>query len=233
MSRQIIRQTVNTGVLLGVLWANGMAGAGTISGESIGVIANRYRSAFLPADYVFGIWGLIYLSLAAFTLYQALPSQRSNPTIERLGASWAVNGILNVAWIVTFSFSRFGLALVLMVALLVNLIWIHERVGFDRKDLSLRDRVLVAYPFGLYLAWICVALIANTFQLLTYLSWGGWTPLSSACCAPRPTCDRLARGPLPAKMNPQQSSSREAHHAKVHTALPRRMGAASVAGTGG
>jgi hypothetical protein len=167
-------QIMNTAVFLAVLWVNGLAGVGAISGESIGVIANRYRSEFLPADYVFGIWSLIYLGLTAFAIYQALPAQRSNTVVQRLGLLWAANGVLNIAWIVTFSYSRFGSALVLMVALLLNLIWIHERIGFGRQDLAWRDRLLVAYPFGLYLAWISVALIANTFQLMTYLEWSGW-----------------------------------------------------------
>ncbi|UCC26500.1 MAG: tryptophan-rich sensory protein [Gemmatimonadales bacterium] len=168
------RQLANVAVLVLVLWANGAAGSGALSGESIGLIANRYRSTFLPANWVFGIWSLIYLWLVLFTAYQALPGQRRNETLARLGWGWAVNGALNIAWVVIFSFSLFGPALVVMLALLVNLIWIGERVGWGRRSLGWRDRILVAWPFGLYLAWISVAVIANTFQYLTYLEWGGW-----------------------------------------------------------
>ena len=162
-------------VVLGlVLWANGMAGSGALSGESIGLIANRYASTFLPAGWVFSIWSLIYLWLSGFVVYQLLPGQRDNEALARLGWGWAVNGALNIAWVVTFSFALFGPALVVMIALLLNLIWISERVGWSQRPLGTAERLWVAYPFGLYLAWISVALIANTFQYLTYLEWGGF-----------------------------------------------------------
>jgi benzodiazapine receptor len=170
----LARQLTNAAVLVLVLWANGAAGSGALSGESIGLIANRYRSTFLPANWVFGIWSLIYLWLVAFTLFQALPAQRKSEALERLGWGWVVNGALNIAWVVIFSFSLFGPALAVMVVLLVNLIWIGEKVGWGQRHLSWGDRLFVAYPFGMYLAWISVALIANTFQYLTYLEWGAW-----------------------------------------------------------
>jgi hypothetical protein len=167
-----LRRLANLAVLGLVLWVNALAGSGGLSGESIGLIANRYASTFLPAGWVFSIWSLIYLWLVAFAVYQVLPGQRDNEALGRLGWGWAVNGALNMAWVATFSFSLFGPALVVMVALLVNLIWISERVGWGQRPLSGADRLWVAYPFGLYLAWISVALIANTFQYLTYLEWG-------------------------------------------------------------
>lgn len=170
----IARQILNVVVLVAVLWANGMAGAGTISGESIGLVANRYASYFLPAGYVFAIWSLIYLSLVAFAVYQGLPGQRTNPLIGRIGIGWAVNGALNIAWVVAFSFSLFGLALAIMVGLLLSLVWIHEVIPVDRSGLSLSSRIFVVYPFELYLAWISVALIANASQFLTYRQWSGF-----------------------------------------------------------
>ncbi|NCG32392.1 MAG: tryptophan-rich sensory protein, partial [Proteobacteria bacterium] len=152
----LVRQIAGVLTFAFVMWLNGLAGAGTLSGESIGVIANRYPSAFLPADYVFGIWGLIYLALLGFTIYQALPAQRTNPVLRRLGWWWPVNGLLNVTWIVTFSFSHFGAAMVIMLALLGSLIVMHLRIGIE-DELGVMDRVLVALPFALYLSWISVA----------------------------------------------------------------------------
>lgn len=164
----LLRQSAGVLTFALVLWLNGLAGAGGLSGESIGVIANRYRSDFLPADYVFGIWGLIYLGLFAFTVFQALPGQRANPLLRRLGWLWPANGLLNVAWIVTFSFSRFGAAMLVMLLLLGSLIVIHVRLGIE-TDLAWKDHAFIAAPFSLYLAWISVAVVANTFQYVTYL----------------------------------------------------------------
>jgi translocator protein len=168
------RQVLNVVVLGAVLAANALAGSGALSGESIGVLANRYPSFFLPAGWVFSIWSLIYVWLAAFMIHQALPSQRHNPVLRRVGWGWVVNGVLNVAWVVTFSFGLFGPALAVMVGLLVNLVWILERTRFGQTEMAVRDRLFVAWPFALYLAWISVALIANTFQYVNYLGWTGF-----------------------------------------------------------
>lgn len=169
-----LMQAVNAVTLVLVLWANGAAGSGALSGESIGVVANRHASYFLPANYVFGIWSLIYLGLILFALYQVLPVARASRSLVALGWGWVANGALNVVWIVLFSFSMFVPAWIVMIGLLANLIWIHERIGFGTRDHSWWERLCVVWPFGLYLAWISVALISNTFQLVTYLGWDGF-----------------------------------------------------------
>ena len=166
----LIRQVIGVVTFIAVIVVNGMAGAGVISGDSIGVIANRYPSYFLPADYVFGIWSLIYLMLFWFALYQALPSNRARPSLQRVGWWWALNGTLNIAWVTVFSFGAFGLSLLLMFLLLGTLVVIHRRTGSENQ-LTLGERFGVSYPFGLYLSWICIALIANTFQYIVYREW--------------------------------------------------------------
>lgn len=170
----MVRQVANTAVLIAVLWVNALAGSGALSGESIGLIANRYASFFLPANYVFGIWSIIYLALASFVLFQALPAHRGSRATQAVGWWWVVNGVLNIAWIALFSFSLFGAALAVMVALLGSLVVIHVRVADAAGPIRWSERVFVAWTFDLYLAWISVALIANTFQYVTFLDWGGW-----------------------------------------------------------
>lgn len=109
------RKAGNVVALVMVIALNGLAASGAMSGDSIGVIANRYRSLFLPADYVFGIWSVIYLGLIASAVYQALPTVGAERAVQRLGIWWAVTGALNVAWISLFSFGQFALALLVMV----------------------------------------------------------------------------------------------------------------------
>ena len=155
-----------------VIVLNSLAGSGRLSGESIGVIANRYPSAFLPAGYVFGIWALIYVGLLGFTLDVALRPRRETSVQRRLSALWPMNGLLNVSWIIAFSFSHFRLAMAMMIVLVANLIAIHIRIG-DPRRLGLRDRATIAFPFNLYLAWISVAVISNAFQLATVDRWPG------------------------------------------------------------
>ena len=170
----------NVLVLVMVIALNGLAATGAMSGDSIGVIANRYRSLFLPADYVFGIWSLIYLGLIASAIYQALPTAGAERAVQRLGIWWAVTGALNVAWISLFSFGQFALALLVMVIFLVTLIAIGERVRGERvrgkpgDRSSLAEQAFLIWPQDIYLAWISVALIANSFQFAQAVQWSGF-----------------------------------------------------------
>ncbi|QJR36076.1 TspO/MBR family protein [Gemmatimonas groenlandica] len=163
----------NVLALVTVIALNGLAATGAMSGDSIGVIANRYRSLFLPADYVFGIWSVIYLGLIASVVYQALPTASAERAVRRLGIWWAVTGALNVAWISLFSFGQFALALPVMVIFLVTLVVIGERVRTGSAP-SLAEQIFLVWPQDIYLAWISVALIANSFQFAQAVQWGGF-----------------------------------------------------------
>jgi hypothetical protein len=157
---------------------NGLAGAGGLSGESIGVIANRWPTFLLPANWAFGIWSLIYLLLLVYLVFQVLPGAESTSAARRIGWRWAASVGLNLAWIITFSFSRFGLSLLAMVGLLAVLIGVFVELETAPERDGLRTRSLVQIPFSLYLGWISVALIVNVAQYLTVLGWDG-SPLAA------------------------------------------------------
>ena len=64
---------------------NGLANALPINGIQTGKISDKYFTLFTPAGYVFAIWGVIYLGMLAYMVYQALPSQRTNPRLRAIG----------------------------------------------------------------------------------------------------------------------------------------------------
>jgi hypothetical protein len=164
---------LNLVVFILVLAGNGLAASGKMSGDSIGTIANRYQSLFLPANYVFGIWSLIYVGLMVVTVFQALPGESSVRSVRRTGPWWIIVGALNVAWISTFSFSHFLGALAVMAVMLVALITLFERVT-GGEPASAAEYWCVTVPTGIYLAWISVAIIANIFQYAHVVQWQGF-----------------------------------------------------------
>ncbi len=170
-------KVLNILVFLFVLVGNGLAATGKMSGRSIGQIANEYHSLFLPADYVFSIWSLIYLGLLALTVFQALPGEASVRSARRTGPWWIIVGVLNVAWISTFSFSYFLAALGVMAVLLIALIIVFEKVHAPMpagEPRSSAEYWCVTVPTGIYLAWISVAIIANSFQYAHVVHWDGF-----------------------------------------------------------
>ena len=49
---------------------NGLANALPIGGVGTGEVSDKYFDLFAPASVTFSIWGLIYLLLLGYTLYQ-------------------------------------------------------------------------------------------------------------------------------------------------------------------
>ena len=53
---------------------NGLANALPLFGNSTAEVSRRYPTLFTPAPFTFAVWGVIYLLLGAFAVYQALPT---------------------------------------------------------------------------------------------------------------------------------------------------------------
>jgi benzodiazapine receptor len=174
MKKDILRQAVNVLATLVTITINGLANALPLNGQTTGEISDRFRVYFVPAGYVFSIWGLIYLALMAFAVYQALPGQRENPRLRRIGYLFALSCVANSAWIFLWHYELFELTLVAMFGLLLLLIAIYLRLGIGRVRVSAAEKWLAYIPFSIYLGWITVATIANVTAVLYYLNWDGW-----------------------------------------------------------
>jgi len=174
LNKNSVRQVVNVLATLLTIVVNGLANALPLNGQTTGAISDRLDGYFVPAGYVFSIWGLIYLALVAFSIYQALPAQRGNPLLNRIGYLYALSCVANSAWILLWHYEKFAWTLVVMVVLLLSLIAIHVRVGIGRRRVSNVDKWFVQIPFSIYLGWITVATVANVTALLSALQWDGW-----------------------------------------------------------
>lgn len=174
MNKDTLRQWVNVLAVIATIVINGLANALPLNGQTTGEISDRFQVYFVPAGYVFSIWGLIYLGLLGFAIYQALPAQRDNPRLRRIGYLFALSCVANVVWLFLWHYELFPLTLVAMVALLLLLIAVYLRLDIGRARVSTAERWLVHVPFSIYLGWITVATIANVTALLDYLNWSGW-----------------------------------------------------------
>ena len=174
MHKDTQRQVLNLLTLVATIAANGLANALPLNGQTTGEISDRFQVYFVPAGYVFSIWGLIYLGLTAFAIYQALPAQRDNPRLRSIGYLFALSCLANIAWLFLWHYELFPLTLGAMLALLLLLIAIYLRLGIGRARVPLAEKWLVRVPFSIYLGWITVATIANATSLLDYLNWSGW-----------------------------------------------------------
>lgn len=174
MRKDISRQIVNALAVIATLIVNGLANALPLNNRTTGAISDQFKVYFVPAGYVFSIWGLIYLGLIAFAVYQALPAQREQAALRRIGYLFGLSCIANIVWLFLWHYEIFPLTIVAMVALLLLLIAIYLRLDIGRARVNAGLKWCVHVPFSLYLGWITVATIANATSLLYYWQWNGW-----------------------------------------------------------
>jgi hypothetical protein len=172
--KDILRQIFVALTIVATIVINTLANTLPINGLNTGQISDRFRVYFVPAGYVFSIWGLIYLGLIAFAIFQALPAQRENPRLRASGWWIGLGGLANSAWIFLWHYERFPLTLVAMLVLLATLIVTYLRLGIGRIAVPAAETWMVRLPFSIYLGWITVATVANITSLLDYLKWNGF-----------------------------------------------------------
>lgn len=167
--RDIMRQS--TVIATAVFMLIGAAvGGGAFGGEAVAELQNGALSAqgsyLAPAGPAFAIWTLIYLGLAAYTVWQALPAQRDSSRQRAVGYWVAASMVLNGLWLVTARYLNLIATVVVIAALLIVLARIIVLLGRDRAsgliDLALFDGVM-----GLHFGWVTIATVANTAAWLT------------------------------------------------------------------
>ena len=169
--KDIVRQITVVLTILITLFVNGLANALPLNGMNTGQISDQFKVYFVPAGYVFSIWGLIYLGLIAFAIFQALGSQRENPRLRATGWWISLGGVANSAWIFFWHYQLFPLTLVAMLVLLSTLIITYLRLGVARSQVTPAEKWTTHLTFSIYLGWITVATVANVTDVLDYLKW--------------------------------------------------------------
>ena len=130
--KDLLRQLAVIFTVIVTLVVNTLANVLPLNGLNTGQISDRFHVYFVPAGYVFAIWGVIYLGLIAYTVFQALPAQRANPRLRATGWWVALGGLANSAWIFFWHYQQFPLTLVAMLVLLATLIITYVRLGIGR-----------------------------------------------------------------------------------------------------
>ncbi|UOD83112.1 tryptophan-rich sensory protein [Paenarthrobacter ureafaciens] len=175
-ARNDLARQVFVTLSLVVCIAGSMIGVGVFGGIPIAQAAGGALSAdstlLAPATPAFSIWSVIYTGLVAYTAWQWLPSQKSNPRQRSLGWVVACSMLLNAAWILSVQAGWLPVSVLVIVALLVVLVVAFRRY-ISRRPASVPEAVVVDGTLGLYLGWASVAVCAN---IAAGFSGFGWRP---------------------------------------------------------
>lgn len=171
-----LRQVVTLAAIVVSIFINSLSNKFPLNGINIGQLSNTLFSPvkILPANYAFAIWGLIYIGLLAFGVYQVQPAQRHNPRLQRCGYLLVVACAAQCLWIYLFLARLFPLSTLAMLGILLPLIVMYQRLDIGQSPVSRKVRWLVDIPISVYLGWISVATIVNVAIALYSLNWDGW-----------------------------------------------------------
>ncbi|WP_425392484.1 tryptophan-rich sensory protein [Ekhidna sp.] len=159
--------------LVVVLIVNFLANYLPIGGRTTGEVSEAYPTLFTPAGFTFSIWGVIYVFLIAYVIYQYLPRNREDKTFDRINRHFVVNCTANTLWIFAWHYELITLALVLMGVILGSLIGIYRHV-LPGKISGFRNKLFVRVPFSLYFGWITVATLANISVEQSVIGMDNW-----------------------------------------------------------
>ncbi|TVZ52529.1 tryptophan-rich sensory protein [Dokdonia sp. Hel_I_53] len=167
---------VNFISVLLVLLVNGLSQAQRWNNTTIGEQSDKYENLFTPAGYAFSIWGLIFLMLVGYAIFQirrAFFSNKKSPFIEQTGWWFAIANFLNAAWVVAFTYEYIGLSVIIMLGILCSLLLVVWRTNMERWDAPIAIIAFVWWPVCIYAGWIAVATIANFSAFFASIGWTG------------------------------------------------------------
>ena len=174
----VILAILNTIGFLGTIVVNSLANALPINNKTTGELSDQYPNLFVPAGITFSIWGVIYLLLAIFIVYQLITvfnrGRRDSSFIPKIGIWFFIASLANMGWIFAWHYEMVPLSLVIMLLLLGSLIMIYLRLNIGRSDATPMEKFMVHLPFSVYLGWITIATIANLTALLVFAGWSSF-----------------------------------------------------------
>jgi hypothetical protein len=154
---------------------NGLAGSTTLLGsKNTAEISDANFTLITPTGYVFSIWGIIYVLLGIFVIFQALPTEKEKEYHEKIGWLFVLSSSFNIIWLFLWQFEYLVFSVIIMFLLLASLISIYLRLDIGKSEVEIREKLTIHLPFSTYLGWITIASIANVSVTLVSLGWDGF-----------------------------------------------------------
>jgi hypothetical protein len=177
MSRKDYAQALRVGnavAFAGMIVVNSLAGGtGLIGGRNTAQVSAAFPTLITPAGFTFSIWGVIYALLAAFIVFQFLPSHREAEFNGRVSYFFMLSCLFNVAWLFLWQYEYITASVPVIFALLATLIVIYLRLDIGRSQATRAEKICVDLPFSVYLGWITIASIADVASGLVSVDWSG------------------------------------------------------------
>lgn len=162
LARLVTVTVAEIACLIGSAIGSGAFGPPSVA-EAAGGALSADATLLAPASQAFGIWSVIYLGLALYTIWQWLPAQRAAARHRQVGWWIAASMVLNAAWLLVVRQGWLWVSVLVIVTLVLVLGHVVRTLAQHRAAAtdSMVDVVITDATMGLYTGWVCVAVCAN------------------------------------------------------------------------
>ncbi|MCX6665021.1 MAG: hypothetical protein NT038_03015 [Euryarchaeota archaeon] len=178
----------NSLAVIATIVVNALAVILPLNGKSTNELSDAIPNLFVPAGITFSIWGIIYILIIIFMLYQILQlrkkEQKNMVAIEKIGGWFILASLGNILWIFLWHYQYVTLSVGAMLILFSSLLRIYLKLNIGLSTVQLKEKIAVHITISVYLGWITVATIANVTAVLVNLNVGelflgqaNWTTL--------------------------------------------------------
>jgi hypothetical protein len=151
---------------------NTLGALGFINGLTQKEISDMYVTLITPSPSTFRIWAVIY-SLLIISITVMIVKKKDSYyelAIDKISTLFWISCILNIAWIVLFSFVQIELSVLFIFGFVISLSLICKKL----LGIQDRKRWLLPLTFGIYTGWLFIASVVNTAAMLVKLEWNGF-----------------------------------------------------------
>lgn len=169
----------NVSFVILTIIVNALANIIPIGGNLTAQISDDIPNLFVPTGLTFAIWGVIYVLLVMFAIYQIIDiftkdKDKDFSYIEKIGVFFILASIGNIVWIFLWHYEEIILSLIPMILLFLSLLMIYLRLDIGKRKVSTKEKIFVNLPVSVYFGWITVATVANITALLVKINWNGF-----------------------------------------------------------
>lgn len=163
---------INGLFLVVTLVINTLGALGFINGLSQKEISDMFVTLITPSPSTFSIWSVIYSLLLISVIMMIVKKDDTyyRSAVNQISALFRISCILNIAWIVAFSYLQVELSVLFIFGFIITLSMICQNL------LKINDgkHCLLPLSFGIYTGWLFIATVVNTAAMLVKLNWNGF-----------------------------------------------------------
>lgn len=144
---------------------NWLSSAWVFGWRTIEEVSRTSGEILVPAGFTFAIWGLIYIWMLIFAIYQLRKSTLHDSAIQEIRPWVALNFIANWLWLPAATQSgRNPLTVVLIIFMWISLGYINKSLQWYAKAKATRRYIVM--PMSIYFGWITIATPLNVAAVL-------------------------------------------------------------------